>query len=188
MNNSNNSQTIGGEFTSPAPQPFLALFQRLPPDRVSNGTLQVGDLLEGENECELPVELVLGPDGQVWARVGAIENLPLRSLETRARLARRILEEFLGVYVSSSAEHAEDHPAAGTLHAWPPWQLTSWLNETADHTSGPMGALMSGVLGELAALGFRTEPARQEAEPRPGHDLQTGAPALTPVHQEERRP
>ena len=138
--------------------PFRALFEPVPPDRVDAGTLQLGDWSRGERECELPVALRVGPDGKVWAQVGEIDDLPVRSQEAREAQAQRILADFLEAYEDWAAERNGDSHQVETLRSWSAWRLTSWLHKTTPQTPPPMGALMAGVLGELAALGFRTRP------------------------------
>jgi hypothetical protein len=134
--------------------PVEALFAPLPPDNVSSGYLQLGDDYNQETE----VELCLGPDGQVWARVGALEQVPLLPLEERERLARRILDEFLKAYADWGQGRPRPHPTARTLCSWPAWQLTAWLHEAAQTAPPVLARLMQGVLGEIQALGFRTKP------------------------------
>jgi hypothetical protein len=116
MNDPNDPQLSDNPtFATPTLAPFKARFLRLSLDRVSTGILQMGDWLEDESEIELPVELLLGPDGQVWAQVGSLEPLLYRSLETRERLARQVLMEFLEAYTGWYEEQAGNYPSPATL-------------------------------------------------------------------------
>lgn len=101
---------------------FLDQFKPLPEDRADFGYLEVGEWDGSDYEYETQVDLMLAPDGSVWAKIcDSPDELPLLSAQELEYRAQG--KDKYGCYILREAEDtigvksmAEDRAACG---GWP---------------------------------------------------------------------
>ena len=140
--------------------PFKDLFEALPKNRISCGFLELGEWLGNEYEAEFPISFSLGPAGKVWAEIGDVEDLPIRSESDREAKAGQILDEFLEAVQDWLPGLCVEGPTEKELTTWPAPRMMHWLQQPATlHRAEPaQRRLITGLLAELHALGFHPKP------------------------------
>lgn len=140
--------------------PFNHLFEALPPNRISCGYLELGEWLGNAYEAEFQITLVLGPDGKVWAEIGDLEDLPALAECDRETLAAQMIDEFLEACDHDEAGIEEGEPTRAALRQWPVPRVMHWLQlpATLRRANAAQRRLITGLLGELRALGFHPKP------------------------------
>jgi len=140
---------------------FSKQFRPLPEGKISGGYIEAGEYDGSAYQFEGQVVFYLGPDNQVWALVGRLEELP-DLIANPAEKANRILDEAEDAFEARSL--ARERAAAG---GWDAPQTTPdflfWLEDEAEvqESSGEDKAYaqaLRGVANELRSLGFRPAP------------------------------
>ncbi|GAB4577481.1 MAG: hypothetical protein Fur0022_02120 [Anaerolineales bacterium] len=140
--------------------PFNHLFEGLPPNCISCGFLELGEWLGDQYEAEFQVALRLGPDGKVWAEIGEVEDLPVLAERDRESLAAQMVDEFLEACEDGESCLEEGEPTREALRLWPIPRVMHWLKlpSTFRRADPAQRRLITGLLGELQALGFHPKP------------------------------
>ena len=141
---------------------FSKQFRPLPQGKISGGYLEAGEYDGSAYQFEGQVVFYLGPDNQVWALVGSVEDLPDLVIDP-AEKANRILDEAEDAFAGRSL--ACERATAGGWNA--PQTIPDflfWLEDEADvqESSGEdksYAQALRGVANELRSLGYQPAPA-----------------------------
>ncbi|NUM43670.1 MAG: hypothetical protein HUU38_03110 [Anaerolineales bacterium] len=139
-------------------RPFKDLFDPLPPHLPSCGFLELGAWQGTAYESEFSVPFFLGPDGQVWAEVGDLADLPNASAAARDALAAQMLEEFREAAQGWLADGCPHPITEAEFRTWPVPRVMHWLQTCLPQTDALHTRLITGLLAELRALGFQPKP------------------------------
>ncbi len=137
---------------------FSNQFRPLPQGKVSGGYLEVGEYNGSTYQFEGQVAFYLGPDNQVWALVGRVEDLPDQVTDL-AEKANRILDEAEEAFGARSL--AVERASCGGWAA--PQQIADFLFWLEDEAAVQEGSgedksyanALRGVANELRTLGFQ---------------------------------
>ena len=141
---------------------FSNQFRPLPQGKVSGGYLEIGEYNGSTYQFEGQVVFCLGPDNQVWALVGHVEDLPDLTIDPVEK-ANRILDEAEEAFGARSLAFERASDGGWTAPENIP-DFLLWLEDEAEvqESSGEdkvYAHALRGLANELRTLGYWPSPA-----------------------------